>query len=104
MKGITTNTIVRILLGVLFVIISLVFLYPYLRKKITFPVENPGEIKRFISYVRCSMAACIGGCNSGETIVTSIIDNDGERISCNELLIKENYCTEYNTKNLCGED
>ena len=103
-RGLATKTIILLALAVIASAAILSFFIPRLWGKDVkdmLPMKNPTEMLRFMSYIRCSIAACTGGCNSGETIVTNVIDNDGERMSCNQLLIGEGICTSSNKEKRC---
>jgi len=111
-KGIAVKTITILAIFVLTIVIILSWLIPHLWGTMiedVLPIKKKGELARFIRYVKCSIAACTGGCNSAETQTVGIDYEGGEVVlSCNQLLSEDeygySYCNEYNDgKKLCGD-
>ena len=111
-KGFTVRTIVILAIFGLTIVIILSWLIPIIGETMIedmLPITKKGELGRFIRYVKCSIAACTGGCNSAETRAVGI-DYEGDVVvlSCNQLLIDEKYeyCTEFSDpkyNKLCGD-
>lgn len=105
-KGFAVRTIVILAIFGLTIVIILSWLIPIIGETMIedmLPITKEGELGRFIRYVKCSIAACTGGCNSAETRAVGI-DYEGDVVvlSCNQLLIDVGCCTPYNSDKLCN--
>jgi len=92
----TVDTVVVILIFGITAVLAIAFVKYYIGKgNVPIPIGNPSETVRFIRYMSCAIAECVGGCDSSMTYSISLEYGEGDQptLGCNQLLHELGYCT-----------